>query len=411
MKHALLALLFVGSASLWAAEDPFPAVNPHDYYGSMIMTAKVMMNEEIYTQDVIVAVYADDQIRGKGSPTDPNNPGAIYLDVYGNEDGERLYFKVSVGGQVTDLCTDFTWCLNAIVGTPQSPYIIDLAGAHGHNYGTDGSCTLCGCRSYSGITVTSSEGKHSVIFDGTSEQTVSIPLPITASYVEYNRKFKAGKPMSIYLPFAITEDMDISGGKFYRFSAIDRKEDKWVATMTQVKELEANMPYLILPDDDHLTIGFRGQTVIIQTENKTPVNIDGWSLCGTYEKRVWYETGTDYGFPAGEYNNDLPHKFVRLGAGDYILPLHCYLSYLETPTSPREDKAALRRVALHELPDSIEVVFINDGVGIKEMFNEPLPMVNAWYSVDGRRIKENPTTKGIYIYNGKKVLRFAWKVF
>ena len=45
MKHALLALLLLGSAGLrGAADDLFPDVNPHGYYGSMIMTAKVTMD-------------------------------------------------------------------------------------------------------------------------------------------------------------------------------------------------------------------------------------------------------------------------------------------------------------------------------------------------------------------------------
>lgn len=410
----LSLLLFMWSASLWAADDPFPDVNPHGYYGSMIMTAKVMMGETLYTEDVILAVYADDQIRGKGSPSDPNNPGAIYLDVYGNEEGEQLHFRVSIGGQVVEFCTNFAWRFNATVGTPRSPYIIDLANAQGHDYGTDGSCTFCGRHSYAGITVISSEEGHTIIFDGTSEQTVSIPLPITASYVEYDRQFEPGKPMSIFLPFAITEEMEVDGGKFYSFSAIERQEDKWVATITQVKNLEANMPYIILPNDDHLSIDFCGQTVIVQTEAKTPVNIDGWSLCGTYEKLVWYETGTDYGFPAGENDDDLPHKLVRLTIGDYILPLHCYLSYVGAPDSPLGRKATPLRIALHELPDIIEVVFVNESVGIKEIYNGQWTVDNeddAVYNLAGQRVSIKALTQRgsdegarIFIVNGAKVL-------
>ena len=398
-------LLFMWSASLWAADDPFPDANPHGYYGSMIMTAKVMMGEAVYTDDVILAVYADDQIRGKGSPRDPNNPGAIYLDVYGNEEGERLYFRVSIGGEITEFCTDFRWQYNAIVGTPLSPYIIDLAGVHGHDYGSDGSCTLCGRHSYEGITVTSSAGKHTVIFDNTSEQTVSIPLPITASYIEYERQFQVGIPMGIFLPFDITEEMEVSGGKFYRFSAIEQQEDKWVATMTQVKTLEANMPYIIMPDADRLIIDLNGQTVIIQTEARSPDNIDGWSLCGTYRKLVWDEVGTDYGLATDEYNEATPHKFVRLTAGDYILPLHCYFSYQDTPASPHEDKAAPQRIALHEMPESITLRFINAGVGIKGIENNCESVINTqWFNLVGHMFDVAPTTNGIYIYGGRKII-------
>jgi len=459
LKHALLALLLLGSAGLrGAADDPFPNVNPHDFYGSMIMTAKVTMDEEVYTQDVVLAVYAADQIRGKGSPSDSNHPGAIYLDVYGDEGGEQLYFKISVHGHLLEIHPDLTWQFNAVVGTPQAPYILDIGdrvprqeptctesgsiaywrridgrlfadvdfqteltpqqltiNPLGHDYGSDGSCTRCGHHSYEGIRVSTTDGKHTVIFEGTSEQNVSIPLPITASAVTYNRKFKSGKPMGIFLPFAITEEMNVSGGKFYRFSDITRKEDKWVATMTEVKQLEANMPYLIMPDADYLTIDFLGQQVTVQTEVKTPANINDWSLCGTYEKIVWNELSTDYGFPASEYESELPHKFVRLTTDDYILPLHCYLSYLGSLSTSHESSfprtfAPPYRLSKHEMPESIEVVFIDEYDGIRSYETNGK---NTLFDLSGRKISPSPDPspvragrklpRGIYINNGKKI--------
>jgi hypothetical protein len=31
-------------------------------------------------------------------------------------------------------------------------------------------------------------------------------------------------------------------------------------------------------------------------------------------------------------------------------------------------------------------------------------MDDAWYSIDGRRIDGKPTAKGMYIYNGRKMI-------
>ena len=43
--------------------------------------------------------------------------------------------------------------------------------------------------------------------------------------------------------------------------------------------------------------------------------------------------------------------------------------------------------------------------GIVEMRNEKLEMRNdEWFTLDGRRLDKQPTTKGLYIINGKKVL-------
>ena len=92
-----LLLLLMGSTSLMAqVTDPFPDVSPNTFYGSMIISVKTVLNKEVLTQDVIVAVYADDQIRGKGRPEDSTNPGVTYLTVYGNKTGEHLTFKVFV---------------------------------------------------------------------------------------------------------------------------------------------------------------------------------------------------------------------------------------------------------------------------------------------------------------------------
>ena len=224
--------------------------------------------------------------------------------------------------------------------------------------------------------------------------------------------------MGIFLPFAITEEMNVSGGKFYHFTDITRKDDKWVATMTQVKELEANMPYLIMPDADHLSIDVLGQQVIVQTEAKSPATINDWSLCGTYEKMVWHELSTDYGFPAREYESGLPHRFMRLTTDDYILPLHCYLSYrgsLSASATPFSSQSFVPpyRLSKHEMPESIEVVFVDEYDAIRSYeANEAngangINGKNTLLDLSGRSIVQSYNRQiphGVYIYKGKKVV-------
>ncbi|MCR4613673.1 MAG: hypothetical protein K5778_06705, partial [Bacteroidaceae bacterium] len=65
-KYGLLALLLMGSASLMAqtqVTDPFPDVLFRSYYGNMQLTAKAVMNGEVLTGDVVIAIYCDDKIR------------------------------------------------------------------------------------------------------------------------------------------------------------------------------------------------------------------------------------------------------------------------------------------------------------------------------------------------------------
>ena len=46
---------------------------------------------------------------------------------------------------------------------------------------------------------------------------------------------------------------------------------------------------------------------------------------------------------------------------------------------------------------------MEDGIRSASMDNEQLIMDNSWYTLDGRKIQGKPTTKGVYIHNGKKV--------
>ena len=128
---AVLALSLMGSVSLRAqATDPFPGINQHDFFGNMSMTVQVFEDGLPLVQDVIVAVYSGQTLRGKGTPQDPSRPGVIYLTVYGDNSGDRLYFKVCARGNIVEVVPeDLTYIFNEVVGTPKNPYAINIAGA------------------------------------------------------------------------------------------------------------------------------------------------------------------------------------------------------------------------------------------------------------------------------------------
>ena len=68
--NSLLALLLMGSASLMAqGNDPFGEFNPGDYYGNMTVTAKVVMDGKTLTENVVLAVYSGNDLRGKATPS------------------------------------------------------------------------------------------------------------------------------------------------------------------------------------------------------------------------------------------------------------------------------------------------------------------------------------------------------
>ena len=142
-------LLLLWSASLTAqttnqVTDPFPDVPYRQYYGNMLLTAKAVMNGEVLTGDVVIAVYYGDEIRGKDSPTDADHPGVTYLTVYGNYEPDHFHCKVAVGGTIIEVDPgDLAYKYNGVVGTFSDPYIIDVPAPVTTTPSADGWATTC----------------------------------------------------------------------------------------------------------------------------------------------------------------------------------------------------------------------------------------------------------------------------
>lgn len=125
----MLVLSCAGSTSLWAqATDPFPDINPYDYYGNMNMSVKVLEDGVPLVQDVVVAVYSGQTLRGKGAPEPGDkHPDVIYLTIYGDTSGDPLYFKIYTQGTTVEVAPEnLTYTINEILGTPKKPYEINI---------------------------------------------------------------------------------------------------------------------------------------------------------------------------------------------------------------------------------------------------------------------------------------------
>ena len=87
----LLALLLAGSASIQAQSgDPFGDVDAHKYQGTMTITAQVQQNGDVVT-DAVVAVYQENELRGKKRVGDGTHPDLAFLTVYGDYTGSPQY--------------------------------------------------------------------------------------------------------------------------------------------------------------------------------------------------------------------------------------------------------------------------------------------------------------------------------
>lgn len=254
-------------------------------------------------------------------------------------------------------------------------------------------------------------------FSNNNYTSVSIPSNLTVKSVNLNRTFTVDKPATIMLPFSKSVS-DISGATFYTFGGVtyNSTTDKWEATMNEVTgSIAANTPYLVMPSTTSIT--FNGGATLNTTGGggqQTAQSGSNWTFKGTYEYREWYsngayadEIGKVYGF-AGVERTDLNVEvgdFVKVAEGARIRPKSCYLLWNDTPNAaPAMNRASS---ATDELPQRItvrlvgangEVTEVNEVIGVNGVIDD------SWYTLDGRKLDKQPTTKGLYLHEGRKVV-------
>ena len=291
---------------------------------------------------------------------------------------------------------------------------------------------------------------YNIEYDDAPLGIPDITSPLWTEGLRYNRSFTNGKPVTIMLPFNFKRDrITLAGsnenpsGKFYEFKGIEENLDhKWVAVMIEAGEtlsnevventLQANHPYLYVPNEstEHWAMYVSGGFSIFTEGNEGGEKEteyyygDGmpwnhWKFKGTYQPRYWSETehfeevGKVYGFAGKtkevDEQNVVAGDFVRAKSGAKIRPTSCYLEWVEPQTNTA--RALTRGAAAdEELPQSITVKLISASGDITSIgtldtkTGEVTFDSEAWYTLDGVRLSGKPSTKGIYINNGKKVV-------
>ena len=276
--------------------------------------------------------------------------------------------------------------------------------------------------------------RASVTINGEGNNLVGVNITENVgkvSSVTYNRTFSSGKAATVILPFNYTcnDSEGSEGGKFYGFKevAYDYDQHIWVCTMqepgnTAVTSLTANTPYLFMPNATTMTFpNISSMTGGVVTLLPTTAN-DGlyggattdydWNFYGTYKGKTWTETSKDYGFAA--HGGDAVHgeevvagQFVRFTMGAFIKPMRCYLSYVGT-SAPAPARRLTRSASGDDLPATITVRLVSrngetTAIGTLDTTTGEISF-DGWYTLDGVRLDGKPSTKGIYINNGKKIV-------
>ena len=257
----------------------------------------------------------------------------------------------------------------------------------------------------------------------TALQEVSIPTPVDVDHVDIQREFIPETAATVYLPFTIAAD-NVEGGRFYSFTDVNETKDPWEVSYTEVTDnIAANTPYIFLPDNLH-----GGKITVNNGENKLSVCTANaqtthdaerqWEFIGTYQPIKWLsdpeaegytaeradEIGSVYGFAASNATVGTTEftagQFVKVASGAYIKPYRAYLK--RTTTSGARGRNG---ISSPELPTTMNVVLISaNGVTVSVGTINLDCESGDWYSLDGRKLDAQPTKKGMYIHNNKKVI-------
>ncbi len=277
-----------------------------------------------------------------------------------------------------------------------------------------------------------------VTINGTGNNLVGVNITEEVGNIKsvtYNRPFNTAQAATVILPFSYICDGNegSEGGKFYGFKEVTYDYDQhiWVCTMqepgnTAATSLTANTPYLFMPNATTMTFpNISSMTGGVVTLQPTTAN-DGlyggattdydWNFYGTYKGKTWTssDSNKDYGFAA--HGGTAVHgeavvagQFVRFTTGAFIKPMRCYLSYIST-SAPAPARGLTRAAATDDLPQSITVRLVSrsgetTAIGTLDTKTGEISFDSeAWYTLDGVRLSGKPSTKGIYINNGRKIV-------
>ena len=284
--------------------------------------------------------------------------------------------------------------LSTVTLTPSSnPNCLYLLAADAEVPASIGSCNV----------VRGSEATILTLTDGYDFYT---PIDFTATTASYTRTFTlaaAGTSgwNTICLPFTVGT-VTVDGGRVAKwFTADDDSEGSfWLRAFTadgdgtvafdHAQEMRANTPYIIAVPDDRWgeewqmtgrPITFSGSNVALTATATATLSGNHYKFCGST---------TTASLSDVYVLNTKGSKFVKAET-------HCAdpfrawfspvsISSLTLPSLTMTTQGTLRIVAPEATPSCTQ-------------------QATGWYTLDGRKLSEEPIAKGLYIHNGKKVIK------
>ena len=278
-------------------------------------------------------------------------------------------------------------------------------------------------------------GKLTAELDGASSGSVNVITDednVVVDKVVLNRTFTVNETKSdwklatIVLPFTIDRD-NVSGADFYEFVDVDLEKNQVSfcnAFDDRHTQLVANTPYIVRATNANITFNLtEGETVKLNTsEMNNPVRgtTSKWEFRGTYSYKKWEEgdpeLGSVYGYTAKAKYSYAVGQFAKNGAGAFVRPFRANLFKVSSQQARRyplmKSSVALNTASIGEetVPSSLDVVIVDREteqttvIGKLNTATGEIKIIDNWFDMKGRKLNGKPTTKGIYYYNGKRVM-------
>ena len=210
-------------------------------------------------------------------------------------------------------------------------------------------------------------GTDLVLEDG--EALAEIKADMQVASVSYDRDVEAGRMVSFILPVAVpAENLN---GTAYELSAVSGD----ILSFAPVTgATEANKPYILVPASDGKLLSDMGETLLPATPASLSWAVAGVEFFGTYTSQ---SISGVYGLSEGQ--------FVGINSGT-LNPFRAAISVTSGVKAYN--------------------VVLNDGAtGINDVNADLNANVNAIYNLAGQKIVNGKLPRGIYIINGKKIIK------
>lgn len=220
--------------------------------------------------------------------------------------------------------------------------------------------------------------------DAYSLASLSFPYSFTAKTITFSRKFEAGQPHTLYLPFAIDAKRY---GTFYTFNGYGETNQTVVFGKITADMTTANTPYLFVPNENTANsnqIVIDGGNIDVKATTEVEVTEQTENLIGVYKKHTFDDTNKAncYGWA--------DDKFMRAGSGASVGACRAYLKL------PAES-------VIGNAPASLSIQLGDGTTGISAVKGGADSDADApMYNLQGQRVDKS--YRGVVIKNGKKMI-------